>query len=143
MLKAAPDQCVSQVGTARIVINPGMVTTTDVNYFEIGGFAPTSGFGKIMGALTVTNNESTYLETQLVCRTAQDPRLPNAWVAVEAGYDNPAAGNTMRNTTALSAPAGANFSTNLLVQWGLAVRKKVGAAGNPRAQITVALARSR
>jgi hypothetical protein len=142
-LSVAPNQCVTQVGSGRIVINPGTVTTTDTNYFEVGGWDATSGFDKVMAALVVMNNESTYLETQLVCRTAQDPRFPNAWITCESGWDNPAAGNSARNTGALSAPAGANVTTNLLVQWGLAVRKKSGAAGNPRAEIVAAIARSR
>jgi hypothetical protein len=142
-LHAAPNQCMEQVGSGRIVINPGMVTTTDINYFEVGGWAPTSGLNKVMAALVVMNNESTYLEAQLVCRTAQDPRFPNAWLTCEAGWDNPASGNSARNTGALSAPAGANVTTNFLVQWGLAVRKKSGAAGNPRAEIAITVARSR
>jgi hypothetical protein len=142
-LQVAPNQCMEQVGSGRIVINPGMVTTTDINYFEVGGWAPTSGLNKVMAALVVMNNESTYLEAQLVCRTAQDPRFPNAWLTCEAGWDNPASGNSARNTGALSAPAGANVTTNFLVQWGLAVRKKSGAAGNPRAEIAITVARSR
>jgi hypothetical protein len=141
-LHAAPNQCMEQVGSGRIVINPGMVTTTDINYFEVGGWGPTSGLDKVMAGIVVMNNESTYIETQLVCRTAQDPRFPNAWVTCEAGWDNPASGNSARNTGALSAPAGANVSTNFLVQWGLAVRKKSGAAGNPRAELTITMARS-
>ena len=90
----------------------------------------------------VVNNDSTYLEVQLVCRTANDVRAPNAWQTCEAAWDNPASGNSVRNTGALSAPAGANVSSNLLIQFGLAVRKKSGAAGNPRAEITVGIVRS-
>ena len=82
-------------------------------------------------------------DSYLECRTAQDPRLPTAWVTCEAGWDIPAVGNSARNTGALSAPAGANATTNFLIQWGLAVRKKSGAAGNPRAEIAIAVARSR
>jgi hypothetical protein len=141
-LQVAPNQCVAMVGSGRWSINPAMLTTTDVNYLELGGWTPTSGLDKFMAGLVVMNNESNYLETQIVCRTAQDPRQPNAWVTCEAGYDTPAAGNSVRNTGALTAPAGANVSTNFLIQWGLAVRKKSGAAGNPRAEVHVAMVRS-
>lgn len=141
-LQISHAQCGQQVGMGKISINPGMISGTDVNYFEIGGFTPTIGLDKMMAAFVVMNNESTYMEYQLVCRTANDPRAPNAWQTCEAGYDNPAAGNSVRNTTALSAPGGANVSSNLLIQWGIAARKKSGAAGNPRAEINVAIARS-
>jgi hypothetical protein len=77
-----------------------------------------------------------------VCRTANDPRAPNAWQTCEASYANPSAGNSVRNTSALSAPAGASITSYLLVQFGVAVRKKSGAAGNPMAEINVAVVKS-
>ncbi|MCB9684201.1 MAG: hypothetical protein H6738_00375 [Alphaproteobacteria bacterium] len=132
-----------EVGRGKIVINPGMISGTDTNYFEIGGWTPTVDFSKMMAALVVMNNLSTYMEVQLVCRTAMDPRAPNAWQECEGGtWDTPASGTSVRNTTALSAPVGAAFSTNLLVQFGLAVRKKSGAGGNPMADIYVAVSAS-
>jgi hypothetical protein len=141
-LQVALDAKGEQVAMGKVVVNPGMISGTDTNYFDIGPFTPTVGFDKVMAAFVVMNNDSTYLELQLVCRTAIDPRAPNAWQTCEAGWDNPAAGNSVRNTTALSAPGGANMSSNLLVQFGVAARKKSGAVGNPRAEISVAIARS-
>ncbi|MCA9491987.1 MAG: hypothetical protein KC621_18770 [Myxococcales bacterium] len=135
-------RCAEQVGLTTITVNPGMISGTDTNVYEVGAWRPTIGFSEMMGALVVMNNVSTYLETMLVCRTAQDTRAPNDWQTCETGWDNPSAGNSVRNTGALSAPAGANMTTNLLVQFGLAVRKKSGAAGNPSATVHVAVARS-
>lgn len=135
-------RCSEQVGLTTITVNPGMISGTDTNVFEVGGWRPTIGFSKMMGALVVMNNVSTYLETMLVCRTAKDTRAPNDWQTCETAWDNPASGNSVRNTGGLSAPAGANLTTNLLVQFGLAVRKKSGAAGNPSATVHVAVARS-
>ena len=71
-----------------------------------------------------------------------DPRAPNAWQTMETAWANPASGNSKRNTGALSAPAGANVSTNFLIQIGVAVRKKSGAGGNPRAEMHAVVARS-
>ncbi|MCA9488977.1 MAG: hypothetical protein KC621_03620 [Myxococcales bacterium] len=131
-----------ELARGKAVVNPGMISGTDTNYVELGGWTPTVGFSKMMAAIVVMNNLSTYLEVQLVCRTAQDPRAPNAWQTCEASWDNPAAGNSVRNTGALSAPGGASVTSNLLIQFGLALRKKSGAAGNPMADIYAAIAAS-
>ena len=135
-------QCGSQVGLVTAVIHPGMISGTDVNIFEVGGFTPTIGFDKMMAAIVVMNNLSTYLEDQLFVRTANDPRAPNDWVACETGYDNPASGNSQRNTGALSAPAGASVTSYLLMQFGIGARMKSGAGGNPRAEIHIGVCRS-
>jgi hypothetical protein len=98
-------QCGRVVGRGAAIINPGMISGTDLNYFPIGQFQPCVGLDKVMGAFVVMDNESTYLEYQLVIRTAKDPQAPNAWQTCEAGYSNPAAGNSERNTTLLSDPS--------------------------------------
>jgi hypothetical protein len=141
-LSFVPDSCAKLVGQGRVEVNPGSMTTTDLSYFPIGDFVPAIGVDKVMAGFVVLDNEATYLEYQLVCRSAKDPRAPNAWQTVEAAYANPAAGNSERNTTALSLPAGAALSSNLLVQFGVAARKKSGAAGNPRAEIVPQIALS-
>lgn len=131
-----------EVARGRFTVTPGTISGTDTNVFELGGWIPTVAFDKMMAAIVVMNNLLTYLEVKLVCRTAQDPRAPNDWQECEATWDNPAAGNSVRNTTALSAPAGANFASHLLVQFGIAFRKKSGAAGNPRAEVYAAVSTS-
>ena len=141
-MQTAVAQCGDNVGTGTVSVNPGMISGTDINYFPITGFDATIGLDKVMAAFAVMDNESDYLEYQLVCRTANDPRAPNAWQTMEASWTNPSSSNTLRNTGALSAPAGANASSNFLIQFGVAVRKKSGAGGNPRAELHVAIARS-
>jgi hypothetical protein len=193
-LKVAYVDRSAKVGRGRVVINPGQISGTDTNYFELGEWTPTVGIDKVMAAIVVLDNESTYSEHQLVCRSAIDPRSTNAWQTMEAAWSNPAAGNcasavlrtdehpiparvgsgappptpppedspspgsplqsresvagatssldSVRNTTALSVPAGANASTNFLLQFGLAVRKKSGAAGNPRCELVAEISRS-
>lgn len=142
-MQVARSLSVAEAGRGRFVMNPGMFGSTDTNVLELGPFAPTVGLSKVMAAFGVMNNVSTYFEYVLMCRTANDPRAANAWVDCESGvWTNPAAGNSLRNTGALSAPAGANVSTNLLIQWGLGFRKKSGAAGNPSCEVTVLVARS-
>ncbi len=141
-LKVAYVDRSAEVGRGRVVINPGQISGTDTNYFELGEWTPTVGIDKVMAAIVFLDNESTYSEHQLVCRSAIDPRSPNAWQTMEAAWSNPAAGNSVRNTTALSVPAGANATTNFLLQFGLAVRKKSGAAGNPRCELVAEISRS-
>lgn len=131
-----------EVGALTIDIRPGQISGTDVNYFVLGSWTPTLGFDTVMAAIAVLDNDGTYMENGLFCRTAIDPMQPNAWQGVEAAWNNPAAGNSVRNTTALSLPAGANATTNLLVQFALGVRKKSGAAANPRCQLLVKVSRS-
>jgi hypothetical protein len=94
---------------------PGEVGT-DINYYPVGDWSPTVNFNKVMAVYSVEDNESNHLEHQLVVRTANDVRSPNLW---------------------LSLPAGANATTNLMMQFGLAVRKRAAATGNPRAVIRV------
>ncbi len=108
-----------------------MVSGTDVNYAAVTPWKPTVGFSKCKAWFMVTDNESDYLDYQLVMRSTTDPRSPNAWQAVEAGYSNP----TTCNTGELAPPSGANLTTNLLFQLGVSFRKRSGAAGNPRAVI--------
>jgi hypothetical protein len=122
------------VGQREVVVNPS-ITTTDLSYFPLTDFVPAVGASGVMAGFVVQDNESTYLEYQLFCRSANDTELPNAWTACEASYSNPAAGNSSRNSGALSIPAGVNVSTHHSLQFALGVRKKSGAAGNPRAQI--------
>ena len=141
-LQTSVSQCGQQIGTGVVTINAGMISGTDINYFTITDFSPTIGLDEIMAAFVVMDNESDYLEYQLVCRSANDPRAPNAWQTMEASWANPSSGNSKRNTGALSAPAGANVTSNFLLQIGVAVRKKSGAGGNPRAELHVAVARS-
>ncbi|MCB9685399.1 MAG: hypothetical protein H6738_22515 [Alphaproteobacteria bacterium] len=135
-------RCGRNTGDGNVSVNPGMISGTDIDDFAITGFDATIGLDEIMAAFAVMDNESDYLEYQLVCRTANDPRAPNAWQTMETGWTNPSSSNTLRNTGALSAPAGANVSSNFLIQFGVAVRKKSGAGGNPRAELHVAIARS-
>ncbi|MCB9698728.1 MAG: hypothetical protein H6738_18245 [Alphaproteobacteria bacterium] len=141
-MQVSHSQCGSQVALVKAVIHPGMISGTDTNVFEAGDFTPTIGFSKVMAAIVVMNNLSDYLEDQLFVRTANDPRAPNDWVACEAGWSNPASGNSQRNTTALSAPGGASVTSYLLMQFGIGARQKSGAGGNPRAEMYVAIARS-
>ena len=136
------DQIPEVLGAERLVINPGQISGTDTNVFEVGEWSPTVGLDKVMAAIAVMDNLSTYLEVSLHVRTCKVPSQPNGWVQVEAAWDNPASGNSARNTTALALPAGANASTNFLFQLGLGVRKKSGAAGNPRAELVVGAVRS-
>ena len=138
-LTSAVRQCGSLLGSGVVLVNPGMVTTVDVNYQALTGFLPAAGLDKIMAAFTVTDNDSTYLEYQLVIRTALDPRAPNAWVTTEAAWANPNSANSDRNTGLRSIPAGANITSNMFYQLGVAYRKKSG-TGNPRAQIDAAVA---
>ncbi len=141
-MQVALDQVPVVLGMEQIVINPGQISGTDTNVFEVGEWSPTVGLDKVMAAIAVMDNLSTYLELSLHVRTCKVPSQPNSWVQVEAAWDNPASGNSVRNTTALSLPAGANASTNFLFQLGMGVRKKSGAAGNPRAQVVVGAVRS-
>jgi hypothetical protein len=131
-----------EVGALVIDVRPGQISGTDINYFVLGDWSPTLGIDTMMAAVVVLDNDSTYSENGLFCRTAIDPMQPNAWQGVEAAWNNPASGSSVRNTTALSLPAGANAATNLLVQFALGVRKKSGAAGNPRCQIIARVSRS-
>ena len=112
-MQTAVAQCGDNIGNGTVSVNAGMISGTDINYFPITGFDATIGLDKIMAAFAAMDNESDYLEYQLVCRTANDPRAPNAWQTMEASWTNPTSSNTLRNTGALSAPAGANVSSNL------------------------------
>ena len=133
--------CVDTAGGGDVAVNPGMVSGTDINYAGLTGWFPGVGLSKVLAAFIVTENESTYLEYQLVVRTCIDTRTPNGWQTAEAGagYTNPASTNTERNTGELSVPAGCNLTSNTLVQVGVAWRKKAGAAGNPRAMINAVI----
>ncbi len=126
--------CGGTLGRADLDLLPGEVGT-DINYYPVGDWGPTVDFDKVMAVFSVEDNESSYLEYQLVVRTANDVRSPNTWQTVEAAWANPSTPNSERNATALSLPVGANATTNLLMQFGVAARKKSGAAGNPRAQV--------
>jgi hypothetical protein len=117
-----------------------MMSSTDVNYAQLTGWQPAVGFSKCKAWFVVTENLSDYMEYQLVMRTANDPRAPNAWQTCEAGYTNPSSTNTERNTGELSAPAGANLTSNMFFQLGLAFRKEASAGGNPQALITATTA---
>jgi hypothetical protein len=139
-LTVASRQCGEVIGTDSTMIQPGMTTTTDINYVPIGKFKPIVGLDQLMGAFVIIDNESTYLEYQLAIRTAKDPRAPHSWQTMEAAWANPEEGNSERNSTLLSIPAGANLTANMYFQAGIAFRKKSGAAGNPRAQIQAIVA---
>jgi hypothetical protein len=132
-------RCGRTFGAASFELNTSMLTsdTGQQLVVPIGDFQPAVGLDKVMAGLVIGDNASTYLETMLMIRTAIDRRGPNSWVEVEAAWHNPAAGNSERNTTALTIPAGANLTDNFLVQLGLGLRKKASAAGNPRATIQV------
>jgi hypothetical protein len=130
-------RCGRVFGSANLSLYTNMLTadTGQTLVLELGGWHPAAGLTKLMAGLMVGDNSSTYLETILMLRSAVDPRAPNAWVEVEAAWNNPAAGFSERNTTALNVPAGINLTDNFLVQAGVGLRKKSAAAGNPRAMI--------
>ena len=69
-----------------------MISGTDINYFPITGFDATIGLDKIMAAFAAMDNESDYLEYQLVCRTANDPRAVSSHWAFWAGPASPCDG---------------------------------------------------
>ena len=127
--------CVRMLPSSQIMVNPGMVTTTDINCQAMTQFLPAVGLSLVKCAFIVTDNASDYLEYQLMMRSAVNPNAPNAWQTVEAGWDNPSSSADERNTGELSAPAGASLSSNLLFQLGVGFRMKSGAGGNPRAVI--------
>jgi hypothetical protein len=128
--------CGAKLGRADVDMLAGEVGT-DINYYPVGDWSPTVNFNKVMAVYSVEDNESNHLEYQLVVRTANDVRSPNLWQTVEAAWANPTVPNSERNSTALSLPAGANATTNLMMQFGLAARKRAAATGNPRAVIRV------
>lgn len=142
-LQVTLQSCSRMFGTAQFSIHPGTVSSSDINVFTATNWEPAVGLAKLMAAITVMNNASTYLEYQLYMRTALDQRAPNGWVAMEGGtWTNPSTANTERNTTALSVPAGANITDNVWFQLGVAFRKKSGAGGNPQADIAIVSAGS-
>lgn len=132
--------CVEGAGTGEINVQPGMVSGTDLNYVAVTGWFPGVGLTGVMAGIVVTENDSAYSENQLVVRTAIDPRKPNNWQTAEAAYNNPSTTNSERNTGLLTIPSACNLTDNTLAQVGMAWRKKVGAAGNPRAVIGVNVA---
>ena len=112
-------RCGQTFGQAALSLSSNMLTsdTGQQLVIEIGGWQRAAGLDKIMAALMIGDNTSTYLETQLVMRSAIDHRAPNAWVDCEGGtWNNPAAGYSERNTSALSIPAGVDLANNFLVQ---------------------------
>ncbi|MEQ1568634.1 MAG: hypothetical protein ABMA64_23550 [Myxococcota bacterium] len=139
-VRVAVRQCAMVVATGGDTINPAQTSTADINYTPIGEFRPCVGLSKLMGAFIVSDNESNHLEYQLVVRTALDPRAPNSWQTAELAWTTPNTPNSERNTGFLTVPAGANLTSNLLFQVGIAYRKRSGATGNPRASISVVVA---
>lgn len=135
VLDAAQQLCGQTLRQTAVPVNPGQISGTDINYAELSGWLPAVGLDKIKAAFMVVDNESDYLEYQLVIRSAVDRRQPNAWQTAEASWTNPSSTNTERNTAELSVPAGASITSNQFFQLGVAFRKKSGAGGNPRASI--------
>ncbi|MEQ1569633.1 MAG: hypothetical protein ABMA64_28620 [Myxococcota bacterium] len=134
-------QCASVVASGRSLVQPGATSTTDVNYVPLGDFQPAVGLDKVMGAFVVLDNEGQHLEYQLAIRSAKDVRAPNPWFNAEGTvWSNPAVPNTERNTTSITLPTGVNLTNSMFFQMGLAYRKKSGATGNPRAQISAVTA---
>lgn len=135
--------CVEQLGGGELSIQPGTVSGTDENFVTLTGWSPAAGLQKVLAAVLVTDNLSTYLEYQLVVRSCVDTRSPNAWQTAEAAFTNPSVANSERNTGELSIPSGCNLTSNALVQVGIVWRRKAGSAGNPRATIQAIVAATR
>jgi hypothetical protein len=122
------------IGGKEILVNPSM-SVTDLSAFAISRWEPSVALSNLKAAFMVMDNANSGLEYQLLVRTCNDPSEPNAWVTAEASWANPSAGNSARNTGELSIPAGANLSSNHLIQLGVGVRKT--GSSNPRATLRV------
>lgn len=134
ILTPALKTCLRLYSPRFIQVNPGMTTSTDINYFELTDFLPAVGLSKVKCVFMVTDNSGSSLEYQLVMRSAVDARAPNSWTTCESAWTNPVIANTSRNTGEIAPPAGVSITSNLLFQLGVAFRKT--GASNPRAGIT-------
>lgn len=133
----AVDDCGAVLGARQLAVQPFMNGTVDADtsYEPITDWASTLKVDKLKLMALVLDNQNTAFEYMFVVRSAVDRMKPGSWIALEAAWTNPAAGNSERNTGELAIPAGANFATRSVYQVGVGLRKKSGSSGNPRCMI--------
>lgn len=131
-------QCGRLLGGDTVKIHPGLMTSTDINFFPVTPWSPILGLANIGAGVILADNESNYLQWALAARSAVDPKAPNSWQLLSSWFTPDSTHAEVY--TGVFAPSALNPTTNAFFQTGLAVRKRDGAAGNPRATLSATVA---
>lgn len=117
-------QCGAIVGKGEFDMNPPANNSLRETVV-LSPWVPTIGIDKFRGIAVATGCVD--IEARFYCRTAIDDEAPNDWEAM-GSWASLADGNNDINTgsggTDISIPAGANITTNSLIQFGFATRMK-------------------